>query len=224
MLTRVQDFLKRFSLTRGLSCEEDFKLVTNLKETRNNHEEHIKKLENELKEVYAEKKRIEALTVSVIDSIGDMLWAKTLDGKYILANKVFREKFCYGLPWKDIEGKTDIELAKKFKEMVGDANHTFGELCADSDKIIHDTEESRQFLEHGLINGKVMRLIVNKSPLYDYDGIFYATCGAGRDVTDFYSKLERVVADLDICFGESGKDFIKELYKDIEWEQNGRIS
>ena len=37
-----------------------------------------------------------------------MVWAKDLDGRYIVANKAFREKFCYGLSWNELQGKNDF--------------------------------------------------------------------------------------------------------------------
>ena len=151
---------------------------------------------------------------SVQNHIHDMLWAKDLDGKYIMVNDAFRMNFCYELEENEILGKTDVELANMFKSLVGDSNHTFGEICGNSDMIIHETEEAREFLEHGKINGKVMKLVVSKSPLYNFKGIMYGTCGTGRDVTEWHNDLEKAIKSHKNCFGKEGADLLlKELNK-----------
>ena len=74
-----------------------------------------------------------------------MVWAKDLDGKYLMINKSFREKFCYGLSDIEILGKTDLELSKMFKEQVGDENHTFGKKCKNSDVVVKEVQEAMKF-------------------------------------------------------------------------------
>ena len=178
-------------LTREISC--DVKLI------RNKYDETIKAIEEHKKELELERdKRSKErnLFLSVLDHLDDMVWAKDLEGKYIVANKAFREKFCYGITWDELQGMTDIELAKKFKKQVGEENHTFGELCANSDVIVQRSRLPQQFLEDGNINGKLMKLVVNKSAVVNYKGEMFAICGSGRDVTDWYMSLEKAVKDL----------------------------
>lgn len=152
-----------------------------------------------------------------MDHIDDMLWAKDIDCRYIVANKAFRNKFCYGLQWDEMQGKNDTELAKIFKDKVGDENHTFGEVCANSDEVILRTETSKEFLEYGKINGKMMKLVVNKSPVYNYEGKMFGTCGTGRDVTDWHDSLEEAIAKIQSgcsCFGQEETEMLlKELNK-----------
>lgn len=158
------------------------------------------------------------LTISVIDHLEDMLWAKDVEGKYILANRAFREKFCYGLSWDELEGKTDIELSKTFKKLVGEMNHTFGEICTNSDQIVMDTEESGEFLEQGKINGKTMKLVVNKSPIYNFKGIMFGVCGTGRDVTAWYEDLERAITECDMCDNAAGKEVLMRELNKLKFE------
>lgn len=177
-----------------------------VKEIRSVYSERIDKIksfEAQLKEERAERERERNLFLSVIDHLDDMLWAKDIDGKYIMANKAFREKFFYGLSWDVIKGKNDIEMAKICKDFVGNDNHTFGEVCGNSDVVIHETEEARQFLEHGKVDGKLMKLVVNKSPVFNHTGTMFATCGTGRDITDWHQDLEKAIKN--IC-GACGKD------------------
>ena len=151
---------------------------------------------------------------AALDNLDDMIWAKDLDGKYLMINEAFRVKFCYGLPTKDVIGKTDIELSRVFKEKVGKEHHTFGEMCFNSDLIVKELEEPKKFLESGMINGKMMKLVVNKSPFRDFRGRMFAICGSGRDVTEWHNDLENAIKSSNACFGKEGMDLLlKELNK-----------
>ena len=178
-------------LTREISC--DVKLI------REKYDETIKAIEDYKKELELERDkraRERNLFLSVLDHLDDMVWAKDLEGKYIVANKSFREKFCYGITWNELQGMTDIELAKKFKKQVGEKNHTFGELCANSDVVVQKTRLPQKFLEDGNINGKLMKLVVNKSIVVNYNNEMFAICGSGRDVTEWYTSIERAIKNL----------------------------
>lgn len=167
----------------------------------------------ELIELKARLRYEQNLRSAVLDHLDDMVWAKDMDGKYLMTNKAFREKFCYGLSDSEILGKNDVELAGIFKAKVGNENHTFGEVCKNSDLVIHETREAMKFLEKGNINGKVMKLVVNKSPLTDYKGHMYGTCGTGRDVTEWHTSLEKAIEGDNSCFPEIKKLVLQELNK-----------
>ena len=199
-------------LTRDISSD--------VKHIRKYYDDSQKAIENykiELERERKERIKEQNLFVSVMDHIDDMLWSKDLDGRYIVANKAFRNKFCYGLEWNEMQGKNDIELAKIFKEKVGNENHTFGEVCANSDEVIIRNEIAKEFMEYGLINGKMMKLVVNKSPVYDNKGELCATCGTGRDITDWHDSLEEAINKVRegcSCFGQEETEMLlKELNK-----------
>ena len=199
-------------LTRDISSD--------VKHIRKYYDDSQKAIENykiELERERKERIKEQNLFVSVMDHIEDMLWSKDLDGRYIVANKAFRNKFCYGLEWNEMQGKNDIELAKIFKEKVGNENHTFGEVCANSDEVIIRNEIAKEFMEYGLINGKMMKLVVNKSPVYDNKGELCATCGTGRDITDWHDSLEEAINKVHegcSCFGQEETEMLlKELNK-----------
>ena len=199
-------------LTREISCD--------VKHIRKCYDDSQKAIEDYKIELEIERKariKEQNLFVSVMDHIDDMLWSKDIDGRYIVANKAFRNKFCYGLSWNEIQGRNDIELAKIFKEKVGNKNHTFGEVCANSDEVILRTETAKEFLEYGKINGKMMKLVVNKSPVYNYTGEMFATCGTGRDVTNWHDSLEEAINKVHegcSCFGQEETEMLlKELNK-----------
>ena len=178
-------------LTREISS--DVKLI------REKYDETIKAIEDYKKELELERdKRAKErnLFLSVLDHLDDMVWAKDLDGKYIVANKAFREKFCYGITWDELQGMTDLELAKKFKKEVGEENHTFGELCANSDVVVQRSKLPQKFLEDGNIDGKFMKLVVNKSIVVNSNNKMFATCGSGRDVTEWHNAVEKAIKEL----------------------------
>ena len=199
-------------LTREISC--DVKLI------RDKYDKTIKAIDDYKKELELEKEkrtRERNLFLSVLDHLDDMVWAKDLEGKYIVANKSFREKFCYGISWDELQGMTDVELAKKFKKQVGELNHTFGEKCANSDVVVQRSGLPQKFLEDGNIDGKLMKLVVNKSIVGNDQNEMFALCGSGRDVTEWYTSLEKAIKNLKAecsCFdNEEVNKILDELNK-----------
>ena len=177
-------------LTREIRCD-----VKHIREKYDETIHAIEKYKEDLRKEREIRLKEKNLFLSVLDHLDDLVWAKDMDGKYIVANKAFRKKFCYDMSWENLQGKTDQEIAKIFKELVGEENHTFGEMCANSDIVIHETKLPQKFLEFGNINGKLMKLMVNKSPVYNFEGNMFATCGSGRDVTKWHDDIERAVKE-----------------------------
>ena len=208
-------------LTREISS--DVKLI------RDRYDETIKAIDDYKKELEIERdKRSKErnLFLSVLDHLDDMVWAKDLDGRYIVANKSFREKFCYGITWDELQGMTDVELAKKFKKQVGEKNHTFGEMCANSDVVVQRSRLPQKFLEEGNINGKFMKLIVNKSIVVNYKNEMFAICGSGRDVTEWYVSIERAIKDLKAecsCFDSEEVNKILEELNKFKFEEGDHV-
>ena len=208
-------------LTREISC--DVKLI------REKYDETIKAIEDYKKELEIERDKNAKernLFLSVLDHLDDMVWAKDLEGKYIVANKSFREKFCYGITWDELQGMTDIELAKKFKKQVGEQNHTFGEMCANSDVVVQRSRLPQKFLEDGNINGKLMKLIVNKSIVVNYKNEMFAICGSGRDVTEWYVSIEKAIKNLKAecaCFDEEEVNKILDELNKFRFEEGDHV-
>jgi hypothetical protein len=208
-------------LTREISC--DVKLI------REKYDKTIKAIEDYKKELELERdKRTKErnLFLSVLDHLDDMVWAKDLEGKYIVANKAFREKFCYGISWDELQGMTDIELAKKFKKQVGEKNHTFGELCANSDIVVQRSKLPQKFLEDGNINGKLMKLVVNKSIVVNYKNDMFAICGSGRDVTDWFVAIEKAIKNLKAncsCFDSEEVNKILDELNKFKFEEGDHV-
>lgn len=223
LIDKICDMFSPFSVSRQKDMlgvvndiASDVAAIKNLNETRIKKVRDYKK---QLGELEAKRKEEQRLFTSVIDHLDDMVWAKDKFGRYIMANKAFREKFCYGMTWDELKGRTDVEIATEFKRRVGNDNHTFGEVCANSDEVIFKTNQAREFLEYGNINGKLVKLIVNKSPVYDGDGVLFATAGSGRDVTWLHDKLEKALNFCSSCKDTESYDVLDQLFKEIEFKE-----
>ena len=208
-------------LTREISS--DVKLI------REKYDETIKAIEEYKKELELERdKRAKErnLFLSVLDHLDDMVWAKDLQGKYIVANRAFREKFCYGITWDELQGMTDVELAVKFKKQVGEENHTFGELCVNSDVVVQRSRLPQKFLEDGNINGKLMKLVVNKSIVTNNKNKMFAICGSGRDVTEWYVSIENAIKNLKAecsCFDKKEVNKILDVLNKFRFEEGDHV-
>jgi len=176
------------------------------------------KYQAELRALQQKHKESDNMFMQVINHLPDMVWAKDVEGRYIMANSIFMKNFCYDMSWDQLQGKTDTEIAKLFKEKVGNENHTFGEKCANSDVIILETEKARRFLELGNINGKQMKLEVHKSPVYNLEGTLYAICGVGRDITEMHDELMDAIDASNACFGKEGREFLKKIANKYEFK------
>ena len=186
-------------------------IVSELKKANkaNNSDKYSFSLLEELEEIINHEIKV---VYTILDSIDDMIWAKRTDGTYILTNKAFREEFCYGLTNSEILGKNDVYLAARFKGIVGNKNHTFGEVCKNSDVVIIDTKKSQKFLEHGLIKGNMFKLMVNKTPVFQ-DNKLIAVTGVGKNVTEWHNALENALKADNSCFNGTKSLVLDELNK-----------
>ncbi len=121
----------------------------------------------------------------ITDNAKDFLWAKDLDNKYIFANKTICDRLLMAKDTEEPIGKTDIFFAQRERELHPDNPewHTFGEICANTDLVIHEEKKTMQFDEYGNVQGKFLFLDVNKSPIWDNNGNMIGVVGTGRDVT-----------------------------------------
>lgn len=220
---KICDIFSPFSMSKRKSMLDavneiavDVASIRRLNEIRS---QKVLEYKRQIEELEARRRREQNLFMSIVDHLDDMVWAKDKTGKYIMANRAFREKFCYGMEWEELRGKTDIEIATIFKERVGNENHTFGEVCANSDEVVLRTNKAREFLEYGNINGELVKLIVNKSPVYDEDGVLFATAGSGRNVTWLHDKLEKALNFCSSCKGTESYSTLEQLFKEIEFKE-----
>lgn len=167
-------------------------------------------LEKELQKTRLEREEYKNLIIAVGETIPDMMWAKDINGKYIYANDSILRGLFYNAHYQRIIGKNDIQIAKMCKKLVGDQNHTFGEICGNSDVVVLENLKKERFLEWGLVNGKDLYLEVYKAPLFDSNGKIVGTVGTGRDVTDWYLAIKNAVLKTGEC-GRSCDDSVRSM-------------
>ena len=154
-------------------------IVAEIKSVKDQLHQDKQKLEEEL------LKR-DIIIHSMIEHLPDMLWFKDTNGKYVYANKAIRDN----LLLNDYPvGKTDTELSKEAKLIWGDREHTFGEMCGNSDKdVLEHGYIGKEYVEHGKVKGKTLHLAVNKS-IVKYDDEVIGVVGSGRDITIYRESL-----------------------------------
>ncbi len=117
----------------------------------------------------------------MVDNVPDLIWAKDMGDKYIFANQASCDKLLKCSSSEEAVGKKDMFFAKKERE--SGHNHTFGEICVNSDEIVKLSKKPGRFLEYGLVRGEKLILDVHKAPFFNSTGEMIGTVGAGRDVT-----------------------------------------
>ena len=129
----------------------------------------------------------EMIIKTMIENSPDMLWFKDTKGKYLYANKAIKD----GLLLDDKpEGKTDIELATAAKLKYGKREHTFGDVCGNSDADVLEHEyTSKRYVESGKVKGQMLHIEVNKSIVKLDDGEVLGVVGSGRDITEYREEL-----------------------------------
>ena len=162
------------------------KLNGGLEEVKQSIKAIDNKLEDEIDHIEWELAFNKGLLNILAETIPDMLWLKGADGRYLYANNKIRE----GLLFCNPIGKDDIECSVKAKEKFGADNHTFGDICGNSDKIVIETMKPQRFMESGMIKGKMTYLDVYKAP-FIVNGVFIGVCGVGRDMTPYVEAYNK---------------------------------
>ena len=140
----------------------------------------------------------------MIDSVPDRIFAKDINGKFILCNKALVERFNKN-EISEVLGKTDFdflerELAEQFQK--------------DEQKIIEtgipliNHEESR-----GLIEGVYRWNLVKKVPLKDSTGKITGIVGIGRDITERKRKETESQVLFEIIQGVATTSNLDELLR-----------
>ena len=178
-----------YDLIKGKSVVETpiyDNMIQQLQEIHEGIQEVRDSLRNDKQLLLKELYKKDVIISTMIEKLPDMLWFKDTDGKYIYANKAIRDNLLLD---ENPEGKTDLELSYAAKQEYGDREHTFGEVCGDSDKDVLENEyESKRYVESGKVKGKMLHLEVNKS-IVKVDGEIIGVVGSGRDITEYREEL-----------------------------------
>jgi two-component system, cell cycle sensor histidine kinase and response regulator CckA len=117
----------------------------------------------------------------LIDTAPDLIWAKDMHDRFMLVNQAMCRKLLRCDHPEEAVGKTDMFFAEQ--ERNRGQEHTFGELCVNSDAIIKECKTPGLFLESGKVRGDSLTLHVHKAPLLNQQGEMIGTVGCGRDIT-----------------------------------------
>lgn len=128
----------------------------------------------------------------VIDNVPDLIWAKNMKDEFIFVNKATCRKLLMAAETSEAIGKTDVYFADR--ERHAGRDHTFGEICVNSDDIVKKTGKPGRFVEEGRVRGINFVLDVHKAPFFNKEGEIIGTVGCGRDITgqrDVEAQLRR---------------------------------
>jgi len=154
-----------------------------------------KKAEEALRKSEEEYHRLYKLMRLMADNIPDLIWAKDMDGRYMFVNQAMCDKLIM-CDCPDIAiGMTDMVIAEE--ERNAGYEHTFGELCVNSDAIIQERKVPCRLLEEGFVRNKYLVLDVQKAPFLDENKEMIGTVGCGRDVTN-EKKVEKALKEREI--------------------------
>ena len=116
------------------------------------------------------------------DNMPDLIWAKDMDGRYMFVNQAMCDKLIMcDCPDRAI-GMTNMVIAEK--ERDAGYEHTFGEICVNSDAIVQERKVACRILEEGFVRNEYLVLDVHKAPFLDENREMIGTVGCGRDVTN----------------------------------------
>ncbi|MCF6248720.1 MAG: PAS domain S-box protein [Desulfobacula sp.] len=128
----------------------------------------------------------------IVDNVPDLIWAKNMNDEYLFVNQAMCENLLMINSTNDAIGKKDVYFADK--ERRAGFDHTFGEICVNSDQIVKKSRQSGRFVEKGRVRGEYLVLDVHKAPFFDKTDKMIGTVGCGRDITNqkkFEAQLQR---------------------------------
>ncbi len=118
---------------------------------------------------------------SILDNTPSLIFVKDLEGKYLLANKQFKEVLNVD---DNIIGKTDFDFA--------DASHA--QLFKDTDEQVIQTGKPVEFEEIIDMPGGEQHILITKFPLLDAQHKVYGISGIATNISE-RKKIEREMAD-----------------------------
>ena len=113
------------------------------------------------------------LTESVIENAGALVYAKDIEGRFILSNQA----------WRRLHGLTAEQAAMHVTD-----EQVFGrEISAqlrENDRRVIESGEPLVAQEKAVVQGRTVTFRSHKFPLFDDAGNIYAVCGVSTDITD----------------------------------------
>jgi PAS domain S-box-containing protein len=131
-----------------------------------------RRIEIELRKIEMEKEETQFRLQSILDNTPLIIFIKNLEGKYLLANKTYKEFFQF--TEEEIIGKTDFELvseesAIRYKEI---------------DEYVIQKQKNAETEETVQREGVEKNLLIVKFPLFDKNNNIYGIGGIASDITE----------------------------------------
>lgn len=175
------------------------------------HEQKLMALALEKSE--SKRKENEARLQMVMENSTSMIFIKDLEGRYLMANKKFKEVF--NVTDQYLIGKTDFDFddrqsAEKYRAV---------------DKWVIETGTPKEVEETVTINGESRYLLINKFPLRGSDARIIGICGITTDITD-RKHYEKQLIEAHKTAEEAKKSqeqFLANMSHEIRTPMNGII-
>jgi PAS domain S-box-containing protein len=133
-----------------------------------------RRIESELKKIELEREEHQFRLQSILDNTPLIIFIKDLNGRYLLANKSFKDAF--NSTSEQIIGNTDFDLvseenAKRYKEI---------------DEYVIREQKNVEVEETIELAGVTKNLLIVKFPLFDKNNNIYGISGIASDITERY--------------------------------------
>lgn len=185
------------------------------KETAEDSNVELSKSNGEYKKLYVDYNNKQMLLESLINSIGDIIFYKDNDLRYVGCNKAFCEFM--GKTEEQLLYKTDYQLFDKDiadRIVQNDRKVLAGEKDLRVEKMLQANSKKDKYYE------------TIKTPYYDIEGHCIGLIGVSRDITERKKKEDEIIYlnHHDILTGLYNRLYLEEIYESIDIEDNLPLS
>jgi two-component system, cell cycle sensor histidine kinase and response regulator CckA len=160
--------------------EMDLHFIATLAKALSLEEERLR-MQKGLSQSEQKYKALYKMVRLLADNVPDLLWAKDLEDRYLFANQAMCDNVLKCRYPDEATGKTDLYFAQQ--ERRAGHEHTFDEICLESDNVVKTKMSPGRFLAEGLVHNQRKILDIHKAPFWGPAGELIGTVGCGRDVT-----------------------------------------
>lgn len=171
------------------------------------------KMEQEIQKIHQEREETQFRLQSILDNTPLIIFIKDLEGRYLTANKSYRQAFKFTR--EEIIGKTDFELVD---EKDARRYHEIDEYIIREKKNVEIEETVEE-------DGRTKNLLIVKFPLFDKDNNLYGIGGIASDITErFLYGMHLIEAKSKAEMAEQLQEqFLANMSHEIRTPMNGII-